>query len=97
MNPIRIYLPIILNFINPELIICYPKTNFKDHTMQAFQTDDDTRFRKNEYNLYEPDDGVEVNPPGIDMIFVPLLSFDKKGFRVGYGKGFYDRYLALVP
>jgi len=26
-------------------------------------------------------------------VLVPLLSFDKKGFRVGYGKGFYDRFL----
>ena len=30
----------------------------------------------------------------INMIFVPLLSFDKNGYRVGYGKGFYDRYLS---
>src|ERR1044071_9521596 len=49
-----------------------PKTNFKDHSIFAMQTDDDTRFRKNEYNLYEPEDGVVVNPPGIDMVFVPL-------------------------
>ena len=81
-------------FQNPELITCYPKTNFLDGTIQALQTDDDTRFRKNEFNIYEPDDGERVNPAGIDMIFVPLLSFDKSGYRVGYGKAFYDRYLA---
>ena len=83
-----------LEFRNPELIICYPKTNFEDHSMQSVQTDDDTRFRKNKYGLYEPEDGVAINPGGMDMIFVPLLSFDKKGYRVGYGKGFYDRYLS---
>jgi 5-formyltetrahydrofolate cyclo-ligase len=33
-------------------------------------------------------------PADIDMILVPLLAFDKKGYRVGYGKGFYDKYLA---
>lgn len=84
-----------LEFQNPELIICYPKTNFQHHSIEAIQVNDDTRFRKNEYNLYEPEDGVVVNPPGIDMVFVPLVSFDKRGFRVGYGKGFYDRYLTL--
>lgn len=83
-----------LEFQNPDLIICYPKTNFKEHTIQAMQTNDDTRFRKNEYGLYEPGDGVVVGPPGIDMVFVPLLSFDISGIRVGYGKGFYDRYLS---
>ena len=83
-----------LEFQNPDLIICYPKSNFGDHTMDSVQTNDDTRFRKNGYGLYEPEDGVVVNPGGIDMIFVPLLAFDKKGFRVGYGKGFYDRYLS---
>jgi 5-formyltetrahydrofolate cyclo-ligase len=30
----------------------------------------------------------------LDMIFVPLLAFDTRGYRVGYGKGFYDKYLA---
>lgn len=83
-----------LEFQNPELIICYPKTNSGDETMQSVQTNDDTRFRKNKYDLYEPEDGVVVNPAGIDMIFVPLLSFDKNGFRAGYGRGFYDRYLS---
>ncbi|HEX8461529.1 MAG TPA: 5-formyltetrahydrofolate cyclo-ligase, partial [Segetibacter sp.] len=31
----------------------------------------------------------------IDLVFVPLLAYDKRGYRVGYGKGFYDRYLSL--
>lgn len=84
-----------LGFLNPEMITCYPKTNFSDSTMQALQTNDDTRFRKNGYCIYEPEDGVPVNPAGLDMIFVPLLAIDKKGFRIGYGKGFYDRYMAL--
>lgn len=82
-----------IEFQNPELIICYPKTNFVTATMSAVRTDDDTRFRKNEYQLYEPGDGIEINAGALDIIFVPLLAFDKKGFRIGYGKGFYDRYL----
>ena len=82
-----------LGFLNPEIITCYPKTNFSDGTLQALQTNDDTRFRKNHYNIYEPEDGVMVNAAALDMIFVPLLAFDKKGYRIGYGKGFYDRYL----
>lgn len=82
-----------IEFRNPELIVCYPKTDSSRMTMKAIRTDDDTRFRRNQYNIYEPEDGDEVNPSGMDLIFVPLLAFDKKGNRVGYGKGYYDRFL----
>lgn len=82
-----------IEFQNLNLILCYPKTEISALEMQAVQTDDDTRFSKNQYNIYEPQNGEAVNSTAMDMIFVPLLSFDKNGNRVGYGKGFYDRYL----
>ncbi len=82
-----------LEFQNPEIVVCYPKTDFINLTILAIQTDDDTRFRKNQYNIYEPENGETVNPAGLDIIFIPLLAFDKNGYRIGYGKGFYDRYL----
>jgi 5-formyltetrahydrofolate cyclo-ligase len=37
-----------------------------------------------------PDDAEEVEP---DVLIIPLLSFDRKGYRLGYGGGFYDRTL----
>jgi 5-formyltetrahydrofolate cyclo-ligase len=37
---------------------------------------------------------LEVPATKIDVVFVPLLAFDKKGHRVGYGKGFYDKFLS---
>jgi len=83
-----------LGFLNPEIVVCYPKIDLASFKMQSIQTNDDTRFIKNNYNIYEPQNGDIVNPAGLDMIFVPLLAFDKKGFRVGYGKGYYDRFLA---
>jgi len=84
-----------LEFQNPGMILCYPKANFRTVSMEAVQTNEDTRFRKNQYNIYEPEAGTVVNPTGIDLIFVPLLAFDKKGVRVGFGKGFYDRYIKM--
>ncbi len=53
----------------------------------------DTAFQKNGWNIYEPMDGTITDAGMIDMVFVPLLIFDKQGYRVGYGKGFYDKYL----
>src|SRR5215204_1476681 len=54
-----------LEFQNPELIICYPRSDFGDQSMQSVQTNDDTRFRKNQYGLYEPEEGVVVNPASV--------------------------------
>jgi 5-formyltetrahydrofolate cyclo-ligase len=38
--------------------------------------------------IFEPVDGIEVPSHKIEVVFVPLLAFDKQGQRVGYGKGF---------
>lgn len=82
-----------LKFRNPELKVCYPAADFDSLGMQAVATDIDTPFTKNDLNIYEPQ-GHEIIPPEhLDMVFVPLLAFDEEGFRVGYGKGFYDKYL----
>jgi 5-formyltetrahydrofolate cyclo-ligase len=83
-----------IEFRNPELITCYPKINPADGTMLAIQANDDTRFRKNKFEIYEPEDGDRVSASGIDIIFVPLLAVDKRGYRAGYGKGYYDRFMA---
>lgn len=83
-----------LKFRNPELKVCYPVSDFKNGDMQAIATDIDTAFTKKELNIYEPEHGEIVSQQEIDMVFVPLLIFDKNGYRVGYGKGFYDKYLA---
>nr|WP_294934150.1 5-formyltetrahydrofolate cyclo-ligase [uncultured Flavobacterium sp.] len=70
------------------------KSNFTTHKMTHFLLTDNTKIRKNAYNIPEPVDGIEVPSHKIDVVFVPLLAFDTKGHRVGYGKGFYDRFLS---
>ena len=54
---------------------------------------ENTRIQISEYGIPEPEDGIEVPVTSIDVVFVPLLVFDQKGNRIGYGKGFYDRFL----
>jgi 5-formyltetrahydrofolate cyclo-ligase len=51
---------------------------------------DSTLIKKNRWNIPEPMDGIEVPAQKIDVVFLPLMAFDKEGHRVGYGKGFYD-------
>lgn len=63
--------------------------------MQAIALNKNTVFAENKFNILEPVSNEVITPQLIDVVFVPLLAFDSKGFRVGYGKGFYDRYLPL--
>lgn len=82
-----------LRFRNPGLQVCYPKTNVFQNTMQAIITDGETDFDANEYGIPEPLAGAVLEPQFLDAVLVPMLAFDKRGSRVGYGKGFYDRFL----
>ena len=55
---------------------------------------DSTRLRINNWGIPEPEKGLIIDPKQLEVIFIPLLIFDKKGNRIGYGKGFYDAFLA---
>lgn len=74
--------------------ILISKSDFETRKMTHFLLTDNTKIKKNEYNIPEPIDGIEVPSDKIEVVFVPLLAFDKKGHRVGYGKGFYDKFLS---
>ena len=83
-----------LRHIIPDLKIAYPVSNFETNEMKAILIDEETIYKSNKYGITEPKFGEEISAPEIDLIFVPLIVCDKQGFRVGYGKGFYDKFLA---
>ncbi|MDO5978607.1 5-formyltetrahydrofolate cyclo-ligase [Flavivirga spongiicola] len=85
----------ILNILSgKDKNIVISKSDFKTGLMTHFLLTDNTRIKKNKYNIPEPVDGIAISNDKMDVIFIPLLGFDKAGNRVGYGKGFYDRFLA---
>ena len=73
--------------------IVISKSNFEDFSMTHYLLTDSTTIKKNSYNIPEPTDGISISSEQIEVVFVPLLAFDNTGNRVGYGKGFYDRFL----
>lgn len=75
-----------------EIVVA--KSDFDTLAMTHFLLTDNTKFKKNDYNIYEPVDGIEVPSTKLDVVFVPLLAYDVNGNRVGYGKGFYDKFLS---
>ena len=101
----HIFLPIEAhNEVNTEFIlhllsgkdkeIVISKSDFETRNMTHFLLTDNTKIKKNEYNIPEPVDGIEVPAKKIEVVFIPLLAYDKLGNRVGYGKGFYDKFLS---
>ena len=75
-----------------EIVIS--KCEFATLGMTHFLLTDNTKIKKNSYNVPEPVDGLEVPDAKIDVVFVPLLAYDKQANRVGYGKGFYDSFFS---
>ncbi|MBB2146228.1 5-formyltetrahydrofolate cyclo-ligase [Pedobacter sp. LMG 31464] len=80
---------------HPEIQIIVPKADFETRLMSNFIYVDKKDLINNQYQIPEP----QLAKPfkGIpDMVLIPLLAFDERGYRVGYGKGFYDRFLQNI-
>ncbi|MFD1062386.1 5-formyltetrahydrofolate cyclo-ligase [Winogradskyella litorisediminis] len=85
----------ILNILSgKDKHIVISKSNFSDYSMSHFLLTDNTKLKINAYNIPEPIDGIPISPEQLDVVFIPLLGFDITGNRIGYGKGFYDRFLS---
>ena len=76
--------------------LIFPKVEKKTSQLIPYLTDKKSIFLLSDWGILEPtnDTSVQLNPKDIDLIFIPLLAVDTQGHRVGYGKGFYDRFLA---
>ncbi len=78
LNSTQFYLPVV-------------KAN-RDLVHIAYESGD--QIQVSEWGIPEPKYGEEVSPEIFDYVFVPLLAIDQNGYRVGYGKGFYDKFLS---
>ncbi len=79
----------------PEITIAVPVTNPDNQTLSHYLLTPETNLQLNEWKIPEPVNAVQIPASVIDLVLVPLLAFDEKGHRVGYGKGYYDRFLHL--
>lgn len=79
----------LLELLEDDKNFYLPKVSKTDIFVCPYSTD----LKKTELNIYEPCTDP-VNPEILDLIIVPALMVDKSGFRLGYGGGFYDRFLS---
>ena len=87
-------MPIIQYCWENNINVVIPVSNFENNTLKAAEFKYDTKTKQTKKNITEPVDPVWKETETIDIILTPLLAFDSKGYRIGYGKGFYDRFFA---
>jgi 5-formyltetrahydrofolate cyclo-ligase len=74
-----------------------PRINPNTGGLENFFYEGKHQLERNGWGILEPKNGLPTPTQEINMVLVPLLAFDRKGNRVGYGKGFYDKLLSTFP
>ncbi|HTH56001.1 MAG TPA: 5-formyltetrahydrofolate cyclo-ligase [Cyclobacteriaceae bacterium] len=77
---------------HPDVKIAIPK--IEGDRLVNFYFKERSQLAENPWKILEPVSGEKAPTQKIDLVIVPLLAFDRTGNRVGYGKGFYDKFLA---
>jgi len=78
---------------HPQIQVVVPRVDHETDEMTSLRFDPNTELVSSAWEIEEPAHDEIVADDEIDMVLTPGLCFDRDGHRVGYGKGFYDRFL----
>ena len=89
-------IPILMSTLELGKRLFVPRVLSRQEGMEIVEIDSLNQLQKGAYGILEPQESTpsEVTP---DLVIVPGLIFTAEGYRIGYGGGFYDRYLAKHP
>lgn len=84
---------------NQNKTVCIPKCEPKEKQLTFYQLDTYEQLEVVYYNLLEPkpEQEMQVDKKAIDLLIVPGILFDPQGYRIGFGGGYYDRFLMDFP
>ena len=85
--------------LQKKKIVCAPvvDTHRLELTPQRIRSSQ-TELVRHRYGMLEPNETCPIlSTAQLQLIIVPGIAFDANGYRLGYGKGFYDRFLAKCP
>lgn len=81
----------IVEFFWPDVLLSVPKVAGEE--LEHYYYFNKSDLKKNRWGILEPEKGIQTPVEEIDVVVVPLLAFDESLHRVGYGKGYYDKFL----
>jgi 5-formyltetrahydrofolate cyclo-ligase len=90
--------------LDPSLIVeslwsnnvktCLPIVQPEERALKFVVWQKDTQLTQGKFGIFEPEDKSEFVEP--DILIIPLLAFDQRGHRMGYGQGHYDATISAL-
>ncbi len=72
--------------------VCVPKV--ENQIMHFYEIKSLDDLKPGHFQVLEPITDAYIHPSSIELMIIPLLAFDKNLYRIGYGKGYYDKYMS---
>ncbi|HAS73649.1 MAG TPA: 5-formyltetrahydrofolate cyclo-ligase [Clostridiales bacterium UBA8960] len=92
-----------MNAINTFIIakhktLLLPYIDSNPKKMVFYKVEDLSQLVKNDFGIFEPDPSIHkrFDPQEIECVLTPGVAFDMRGFRLGYGGGFYDKFFSEI-
>ncbi len=86
--------PLLRKMLKEGKNVVVPFTQIEKGTLRHIHLKRFEDLKPNRWGVLEPGEGNEVHPEKLDLVIVPMVGGDSDKNRIGYGKGFYDRFLA---
>lgn len=88
--------PLLKTLIEEEISVVLPVSDFENTEMKNILIRGLKGLKENRWGILEPTSGSEIDDKQIELAIIPMVGGDPGCNRIGYGKGFYDRFLANV-